>query len=70
MRRISPSHPDYKRINVLTHLIAAAKNPQAHFDTNRDYRTADKVMWKAYISDLEEELQELLEDNPFRDFLA
>jgi hypothetical protein len=50
--RILPSNPDYVNINHLSHLLAVAVNPQAHFDTHKqDMSELDQIMVYQHIYD-------------------
>lgn len=51
--RISPSHPFYDKINELMKTLSAIKNPQVHFNLAEE---ANRVEWKAYAPEFEEEL--------------
>lgn len=67
--RIKKSDSRFKEINRHNLMLCLLKNPQAHYNTNKEYRTADKPMWNAIISDVEDGLQELLDPNPFKEFI-
>lgn len=70
MKRILPSHPDYEEINRHNLMLCLLKNPSAHFNIHQAYQEEDELMWNATISDVEDGLTELLEENPFREFLS
>lgn len=77
--RISPSHPRWKEINMLVCMIAALKNPQAHFDTSsaikfmeEENSAVDRILrmhdLEMNIQFLESELASLLEQYSREEF--
>lgn len=64
-RRIKASHPDYKKLNGLSAMIAMAKNPKFHI-IEMDLPEIER---HALIQELEDELRGELEGGVFADYI-
>lgn len=62
-RRITKSHPDWKKLDDLSNKIAIAKNPHVH------RLNIPKTEQQAIIQTLEDEMEKELEFGRFADFI-
>lgn len=80
-RRVTRSHPDWKKLDELANAIAVATNPQAHWmgqetplydgasETVRAYMDLAEPERQALIQILKDKMEEELEGGRFTDFI-
>jgi hypothetical protein len=66
VRRVKASHPDYRELSGLAHMIALAKNPHM-FTGEMDILEPER---RGLVVILEDELEKRLEGGAFADFLG
>lgn len=73
-RRLKASHPDYERINMLTQMLAYAKNPALFFSPRMEGGEPlpldlGEPELAAIITEVEENLEKELDGGVFADFI-